>query len=95
MITNKKIIEALKKCIDPEIGIDIYTLGLIYDIKLIKNKVKVKMTLTSPMCPYGPMFIKEIKLRLKEIKGIKAVDVELVFDQPWQPTEEVKLKLGV
>ena len=95
MPTKEDVLGILKKINDPEIGIDVYTLELIYDVKLEDGKVKILMTLTTPMCPYGPMLIEEIKARVSEIKGIKEVDVEVTFDPPWQPSEQLRATLGV
>ena len=73
MPTKEDVFGILKKINDPEIGIDVYTLELIYDVKVNDDKVKILMTLTTPMCPYGPMLIDEIKSRVSEIKSIKNV----------------------
>jgi len=90
---NKKIIEVIETVKDPEIGIDIWSLGLIYDIEVNKNKVKIVMTLTSPMCPYGPQMLAELNDSLEEKKYI--VNIELTFDPPWEPSEELRSMLGV
>lgn len=95
MIEKEKVIEALKNCYDPELRLDVYTLGLIYDIKIENEKVNILMTLTSPMCPYGPMIMDEVKLRVGAVKNVKEVNVELTFEPVWQPTEEIKMMLGV
>ena len=95
MITREEIVEALKKVIDPEIGIDIYTLGLVYEITPSEKKQKIKMTLTSPMCPYGPQVIADVKEKVGQLKGVEEVEVELTFEPPWEPSEEVKLMLGI
>ena len=95
MISREKVIDALKTVVDPELGIDIYTLGLIYEVTPLEEKVKVKMTLTSPMCPYGPQVIADVKESVGKIPGVKEVDVELTFEPLWEPSEEVKLMLGV
>ncbi len=95
MPTKEDVLGILKKINDPEIGIDVYTLELIYDVKVNDDKVKILMTLTTPMCPYGPMLIDEIKSRVSEMKGIKDVDVEVTFDPPWQPSEQLRATLGV
>ncbi len=94
MTTKAEVIEALKKVADPELMIDVWTLGLIYNIEIIKDAVKIKMTFTSPMCPYGPMLVEELKQKVSET-GIKRTDVEVVYDPPWQPSEEVKEMLGM
>ena len=67
MPTKQQVVEVLKTCLDPEIGIDIWTLELIYDIKLDRKKVHVKMTFTSPMCPYGPVLVEEVKRKVGEL----------------------------
>ena len=96
MPTKEQVIEILKQVNDPEIGIDVYTLELIYDIHLKEDgSVFIKMTFTTPMCPYGPMLLDEIKTRVSEIEGIKGVDIEVVFDPPWQPSDELRATLGV
>ena len=92
---KEKIIEVLKTCIDPEIMIDIYTLGLIYTIKEENENIDIEMTLTSPMCPYGEELVSDVELKLKALEGVKEVKVKLVFDPPWQPPEDVKLMLGI
>ncbi len=94
MITKEKIIAALKTCNDPELNIDIWTLGLIYKLDVQKEDVKIDMTFTTPLCPYGPMLVEQIKNALINI-DVKNVDVEVVFDPPWKPSEEVKEMLGM
>ena len=95
MPSKEEVIEVLKKVNDPEIGIDVYTLELIYDVKVEDGKAKILMTLTTPMCPYGPMLIEEIRARVRELKGVKEVEVEVTFDPPWQPSEQLRATLGV
>ena len=94
MTTKEHVIEALKKVEDPELMIDVWTLGLIYDIKVETDCVKIKMTFTSPMCPYGPMLVDDMKRKLADI-GVRQADVEVVFSPPWQPSEQVKEMLGI
>ena len=84
-LTREKIEAALKEVIDPEIGINILDLGFIYGIEINDGQVKIKMTLTSPMCPLGGLIIEDIKKRVGSLEGVTAVDVELVFDPPWTP----------
>ena len=86
----------LKNTFDPELGIDIYTLGFIRKLQINPDKaaVRIEMTLTSPLCPYGPQMLKEVENRLKMI-GLKRVKIEFVFDPPWQPSAEVRQMLGV
>ena len=96
MPTKEDVMNALKGVNDPEIGIDVVTLELIYNANVSENgKVDIKMTFTSPMCPYGPMMVEEIKSKVSEINGVKEVNVEVVFDPPWQPSEQLRATLGV
>lgn len=96
MPTKEDVMDALKEVNDPEIGIDVVTLELIYNINVSENgKVDIKMTFTTPMCPYGPMLLEEIKAKVSEINGVKEVNVDVVFDPPWQPSEQLRATLGV
>ncbi|MBS3132192.1 metal-sulfur cluster assembly factor [Candidatus Woesearchaeota archaeon] len=95
MVSKEDVIKVLEQVQDPELGMDIYSLELIYEIKVEDGKVYVKMTFTTPMCPYGPMLLDEVKYRLSEIKGVKEVDVEVSFDPPWEPSPELRATLGV
>ena len=94
MITKEQVIEVMKTCNDPELNLDIWTLGLVYNIDLNNEDVKIKMTFTSPMCPYGPMMVEELKEKLTQA-GLKNTDVEIVFSPPWQPSAELREMLGV
>lgn len=93
-LTKEILIEALKTCFDPEIQIDVWTLGLIYDLQIEGEKTKVKMTLTSPACPYGAQLIEDIKSKVEKA-GAKEVEIELVFDPPWKPSQEVLDMMGI
>jgi len=94
-LVKEDAIESLKKVNDPELGIDVWTLGLIYDIILKeKNKIHIKMTFTSPMCPYGPILVEDVKKRLID-GGFNEPEVEIVFTPVWEPSKEVKMMLGV
>lgn len=96
MPTKEEIIEALKKVSDPEIQIDVWTMGLIYDLQIHKDgRVLIKATLTSPSCPYAPQLLGEMKRKVEEVKGVNKVEIELTFDPPWKPTEELKALLGI
>lgn len=96
MPTKQDVENVLKGVVDPEIGIDIVTLELIYGINASEDgKVDIKMTFTTPMCPYGPMLVEEIKAKVSQINGVKEVNVEVVFDPPWQPSEQLRATLGV
>lgn len=95
MITQEELIEIFKSYDDPELNIDVWTLGLIYKIEILSNDhIKVLLTFTSPMCPFGPEMVAELKKRIQE-KGVKEVDIEVTFDPPWQPSEELKEMLGI
>ena len=84
MELKDQIIAEIKKIYDPEIPVNIYELGLIYDIKVEnKNTAKVKMTLTSPNCPVAESLPKEVKDGIMQVEGIDKVDLDLVWDPPW------------
>jgi FeS assembly SUF system protein len=93
-----KIIEKIKTIYDPEIPVDIYELGLIYDVMVNENNdVKVIMTLTSPNCPVAETLPVEVEEKIKTIKEVNNAEVEITFDPPWNQglmTEEAKLELG-
>ncbi|CAH0995318.1 Fe-S protein maturation auxiliary factor SufT [Emticicia aquatica] len=93
-----KVIEAIKLVYDPEIPVDVYELGLIYDIKVFPvNNIYVLMTLTSPSCPSAESIPVEIEQKIREIEGVSDVSVELTFDPPYSTemmSEVAKLELG-
>ena len=93
-----KVVEALKSVYDPEIPVDVYELGLIYDIKIFPvNNVYLLMTLTSPSCPSAESIPVEIEQKVREIEGVSDVSVELTFDPPYSTemmSEVAKLELG-
>ena len=94
MPSKEDVIEMLKKVEDPELGLDIWTLGLVYAIDIKESHLKIIMTFTSPMCPYGPMLLGMV--REGAIKaGFESVEVEITFDPVWKPSEEVKMLLGI
>ena len=99
MELKDKIIEEIKKIYDPEIPVNIYDLGLIYDIQVKdKNTAKIKMTLTSPNCPVAESLPKEVKDGIMQVEGIDNVDLNLVWDPPWNQTmmsEAAKLELNL
>jgi len=81
------VIEILKTCNDPEIPVNIYDLGLIYDYQRTNGRIDVKMTLTALGCPVGPMLAEEIKTKLRELPDVEDVDVQIVFTPPWTPAK--------
>ena len=93
-----KIVKTLKTIYDPEIPVDIYELGLIYDVLVNEdNEVKVIMTLTTPNCPVAESLPLDVKEKVKSIDGVEDAEVELTFDPPWTRdlmSEEAKLELG-
>ena len=97
-LLGEKIIKVLKTIFDPEIPVDIYELGLIYDVFVNEDfDAKVLMTLTSPNCPVAESLPAEVEEKVKSIKGINQVEVEMTFDPPWTKdlmSEEAKLELG-
>jgi len=95
MVTKEDVTNVLKGINDPELGIDIFTLELIYNVNVENDNVKIKMTFTSPMCPYGPQLLEEVKTKVSQLNGVKEIDVQVVFDPPWQPSEELRATLGV
>jgi FeS assembly SUF system protein len=92
------VVEALKTCYDPEIPVDIYELGLIYDIDVRDDgAVEVRMTLTSPMCPVAGSLPPEVEAKVAQVAGVKSAHVDVVWDPPWDPSmmsEAARLELG-
>ena len=81
---EEKIVEVLKLVFDPEIPVNIYDLGLIYEINVDEeNNVKIKMTLTAPNCPAADFIIEDVRLKVEGLSGVKSVEVELVFEPEW------------
>ena len=93
------VIDALKDIYDPEIPVNIYDLGLIYDVEITpEHHARVKMTLTTPHCPVAESMPGEVELRVGAVPGIGDAEVELVWDPPWDPqkmTDEARLELGM
>ena len=95
----ERVIDALKQIYDPEIPVNIYELGLIYDVQVEDNMaVKVIMTLTTPHCPVAESMPGEVELRTSAVKGVNGAEVQLVWDPPWDMTrmsDEARLELGL
>lgn len=97
MKTEEKIREALCKVMDPELGVSIVDLGLIYDVRYENGEAEVEMTLTSPGCPLAPVIEKKVKEALKNVSEVKNLTVELVWDPPWSKdlmSDELKAEFG-
>ena len=102
MVTENEIIDVLKQCFDPEIPVDLWSLGLIYDIKISKNSsgnsdVNIIMTLTTPGCSMGNVMAMDIKSKLEMNDSVNMADVEVSFDPPWTPemmSDDARDKLG-
>ena len=96
---ESKIINVLKNIYDPEIPVNIYDLGLIYNIDLDEgNNVEIEMTLTAPNCPIADQILQEVEHQVKNIDGLNQAKVNLVFDPPWDKdmmSDEAKLELGL
>jgi len=98
MELKEKVIAEIKKIYDPEIPVNIYELGLIYDVFVKDKNVSVKMTLTTPNCPVAESLPKEVKDSIMEINGVEKVDLKLVWDPPWDKSmmsEAAKLELNL
>jgi FeS assembly SUF system protein len=98
MVSKDEIVNVLKDCYDPEIPINIWDLGLVYDISIDNENVGIKMTLTAPGCMMGGMIAEEVKAKVKAVSGVKDAKVELVWDPPWTPdkmSEAAKAQMGI
>ena len=102
-LTEQQVLEALKAIEDPELHLGIVDLGLIYDITINPasegEEVKLKMTFTSPFCPYGPALKNQVQQTLEHLPGVNGAQVDIVFTPPWDPrtmaSEEAKIALGL
>lgn len=96
---REKVMEVLRTVHDPEMAVNIYDLGLIYDILVDDtDTVTIKMTLTTPFCPIAGLFIREVESKIQSIPGVSATKVELVWDPPWDQSmmsKAAKLQLGL
>ena len=97
MPTRDELIEAMRQVEDPELGMDIVDLGLLYDVEIAGPKVKVLYSLTSMGCPAGPLIAQDIDSAIRQVEGIENVELELTFDPPWTPdkmSDDAKFILG-
>jgi metal-sulfur cluster biosynthetic enzyme len=98
MPTKEEMYEALRQVEDPELGMDIVDLGLLYDVEVDGGRVKVTHSLTSMGCPAGPMIQDDIGRVAREVPGVEDVDIELTWDPPWTPdrmSDDAKFILGI
>ena len=98
-IIEAQVIEALRTCFDPEIPVNIYEMGLIYEVKVDeKGAVAIQMTLTSPSCPAAQSIPAEVEQKVRAIDGVTAVQIDLVWEPPWEQnkmSEAARLQLGM
>jgi len=99
MITKDQVLEALKNVIDFELGLDVVSLGLVYDVDIDQqDNVKITMTMTTPACPLAGMILQDAEDKVREIQGVKDVKIDLTFDPPWTPdrmNEELRKRFGI
>ncbi|HEY2742336.1 MAG TPA: metal-sulfur cluster assembly factor [Gaiellaceae bacterium] len=97
MATRDEVMEILRTVEDPELGMDIVDLGLLYDVEVEDSKAKVIYSLTSMGCPAGPLIAQDIDSAIRQVEGIQEVELELTFDPPWTPdrmSDDAKFILG-
>jgi metal-sulfur cluster biosynthetic enzyme len=97
MATEEEVNEALEEVIDPELGLDFVSLGLVYDVEIENGEVFITFTLTTPACPIGPQVTEQIDEFVSEIDGVEQVTSAMVFTPPWTPdkmSEDAKFALG-
>lgn len=93
---KQDVIKALKTVEDPELGVDIVTLGLIYDVQISdEGDIYIKMTHTTPLCPFGNEITKKVKEAIYQYTHPKSLKIEITFDPPWKPPEKLREMLGV
>ena len=98
VITKDEVLKALSEVMDPELGVSLVDLGLIYDVTVEDDKVDVKMTLTAPGCPLHSVMRENAQNRIFQIDGVKEANVQVVWDPPWKPemmSEAAKKHLGL
>jgi metal-sulfur cluster biosynthetic enzyme len=96
-LTTERVLDALKNVYDPELGINIVDLGLVYDVAITDGGVHVEYALTTMGCPIGPLIEQQMQAILEQVPGVRAVDAEMVLRPPWSPemmSEEAKAALG-
>jgi metal-sulfur cluster biosynthetic enzyme len=96
-VTEDEVMEALEEVIDPELGLDFVSLGLVYDVEIEGSEVFVTFTLTTPACPIGPQVSEQMREFVGELPGVERVHPKMIFDPPWSPemmSEDAKFALG-
>ncbi len=97
VLTEEDVYEALEEVIDPELGLDFVSLGLVYDVEIEQEDVYVTFTLTTPACPIGPQVSEQMKEFVGDLPGVSSVHPKMIFDPPWSPemmTDDAKFALG-
>lgn len=94
MLTREAVIAALKTVKDPEVNLDIWSMGLIYNIAIENDAVKILMTYTTPFCPWGPQLNEEVKTAVAGA-GAKKIDVDITFDPPYRMPDDLRAMLGI
>ena len=98
-VVRERVIDVLRTVFDPEIPVDIYELGLIYEVNVVASgDTSIRMTLTSPMCPVAEELPSEVETKARTVEGVRSVQLDLVWDPPWSPdmmSEAAKLELGM
>jgi metal-sulfur cluster biosynthetic enzyme len=97
MVTEEEVYEALEEVIDPELGLDFVSLGLVYDVNIESQDVQVTFTLTTPACPIGPQVSEQMVEFVGDLEGVSDVHPKMVFEPPWSPemmSEDAKFALG-
>ena len=95
--TSDDVFEALENVIDPELGLDFVSLGLVYDVEIENGEAYITFSLTTPACPIGPQVSEQMREFVSELEGIEKVHPKMVFDPPWSPemmSEDAKFALG-
>jgi metal-sulfur cluster biosynthetic enzyme len=97
MVAEESVYEALEEVIDPELGLDFVSLGLVYDVEVEGGEVYITFTLTTPACPIGPQVTEQMRELVGEVDSVEQVHPRMVFDPPWSPemmSEDAKFALG-
>ena len=96
-VSEDEVLEALEEVIDPELGLDFVSLGLVYDVEIENTEAYITFTLTTPACPIGPQVSEQMRELVGDLEGVQKVHPKMVFDPPWSPemmSEDAKFALG-